>query len=98
MIKAGAIQEVKRFNKLKINKEQSVSKVIGIVELTKYLDNQIEIKELKELITIRTRQYAKRQVTWARSKMILWNKIDPNEILYWVKKINKSFLKLDQLI
>ena len=98
MIKDGAIQEVKKFNKLKINKKLSVSKVIGIVELTKYLDNQIEIKELKELITIRTRQYAKRQVTWARSKMISWNKIDPNEILYWIKKINKSSLKLDQLI
>jgi len=98
MIKEGAIQEVKRFNKLNISKEQSASKVIGIIELTKYLNNQIEIKELKELMTIRTRQYAKRQVTWSRSKMISWNKIDPSEILNWIKKINKSSLKLDQLI
>ena len=83
---------------LNIKKENSATKVIGIDELTRYLNNQIKIENSKELITIRTRQYAKRQVTWARSKMISWNKIDPNEILYWVKKINKSSLKLDQLI
>jgi len=59
---------------------------------------QIKLEALKELINIRTRQYAKRQVTWARSKMDSWNKIDPKKILYWIKKINKSSLKLDQLI
>jgi len=98
MISNGAIQEVKRFNKLNIKKENSATKVIGIDELTKYLNNQIKIENLKELITIRTRQYAKRQATWARSKMVSWNKIDPNEISSWIKKINKSSLKLDQLI
>jgi tRNA dimethylallyltransferase len=72
--------------------------VIGIDELTKYLNNQIDIEASKELITIRTRQYAKRQATWASSKMVSWNKIGPNEISSWIKKINKSSLKLDQLI
>ena len=98
MISDGAIQEVKRFNKLNIKKENSATKVIGIDELTRYLNNQIKIENSKELITIRTRQYAKRQAAWARSKMVSWNKIDPNEISSWIKKINKSSLKLDQLI
>jgi len=98
MIKIGAIQEVKKFNKLKLKKERSANKVIGIDELTKYLNNEVKLDETKELITIRTRQYAKRQATWARSKMVSWNKIDPEEILNWIKKINKSSLKLDQLI
>ena len=98
MISNGAIQEVKRFNKLNIKKENSATKVIGIDELTRYLNNQIKIENSKELITIRTRQYAKRQAAWARSKMVSWNKIDPNEISSWIKKINKSSLKLDQLI
>ena len=98
MIKIGAIQEVKKFNKIKLKKERSANKVIGIDELTKYLNNEIKLDETKELISIRTRQYAKRQATWARSKMVSWNKIDPKEILNLVKKINKSSLKLDQLI
>ena len=68
MIKKGAIQEVKKFNKLKIKKENSAKKVIGIEEITKYLKNQIKLEQAKELIAIKTRQYAKRQATWARSR------------------------------
>tara|TARA_B110000008_G_C16858658_1_gene519766 strand:- start:31 stop:438 length:408 start_codon:yes stop_codon:yes gene_type:complete len=94
MIKNGAIKEVKKFNKIKLKKERSANKVIGIDELTKYLNNEIKLDETKELISIRTRQYAKRQATWARSKMISWNKIGPDEISNWIKKINKSSLNL----
>jgi len=98
MIKKGAIQEVVKFNKLRIKKDKSINKVIGIDELTKYLNNQIKLKQAKELITIKTRQYAKRQTTWARSRMIEWTKIEPQQLSSTIKKINKSSLKLDQLI
>ena len=98
MIKKGAIQEIIKFNKLRIKKDKSINKVIGIDELTKYLNNQIKLKQAKELITIKTRQYAKKQTTWARSKMIEWTKIDSQQLSSTIKKINKSFLKLDQLI
>ena len=98
MLEDGVIQEVKKFNTKKIKKDSSVNKVIGLNELKQYLKNQITLDEAKELIAIRTRQYAKRQATWARSRMISWTKINPNEISRWIKKINKSSLKLDQLI
>ena len=98
MIKKGAIQEVVKFNKLRIKKGKSINKVIGIDELTKYLNNQIKLKQAKELIAIKTRQYAKRQTTWARSRMIEWTKIEPQQLSSTIKKINKSPLKLDQLI
>ena len=98
MIKKGAIQEVIKFNKLRIKKDKSINKVIGIDELTKYLNNQIKLKQAKELITIKTRQYAKKQTTWARSRMIEWTKIEPQQLSSTIKKINKSSLKLDQLI
>jgi len=98
MIKKGAIQEVVKFNKLRIKKDKSINKVIGIDELTKYLNNQIKLKQAKELITIKTRQYAKKQSTWARSRMIEWTKIEPQQLSSTIKKINKSSLKLDQLI
>ena len=98
MIKKGAIQEVVKFNKLRIKKDKSINKVIGIDDLTKYLNNQIKLKQAKELITIKTRQYAKKQTTWARSRMIEWTKIEPQQLSSTIKKINKSSLKLDQLI
>jgi len=94
MIKSGAIQEVKRFNKLRVKKENSANKVIGIEELSKYLNNKIKIEEAKELIAIRTRQYAKRQATWARSKMFSWNIIESNEILLSRKKSINHLLNL----
>ena len=97
MINDGAINEVKKFLKLKIRKDQSVNKVIGIAELTQYLNDKITLDEAKELISIKTRQYAKRQATWARTRMISWIKIDPNKIDSYVKKLKKSSLKLDQL-
>ena len=96
MINGGAINEVKKFLKLKIRKDQSVNKVIGIAELTQYLNHEITLEEAKELISIKTRQYAKRQATWARTRMTSWKKIKPTRIDDFIKKLNKSLLKLDQ--
>ena len=97
MVEEGAIKEVKRFIKLKIKKDQSVNKVIGIDELTQYLNRKINLDQAKELISIKTRQYAKRQATWARSRMTSWEKINPIKINDYIKKLKKSSLKLDQL-
>jgi tRNA dimethylallyltransferase len=97
MIEDGAINEVKKFLKLKIRKDQSVNKVIGIAELTQYLNDEISLAEAKELILIKTRQYAKRQATWARTRMISWIKIDPSKVDSYIKQLKKSSLKLDQL-
>jgi tRNA dimethylallyltransferase len=97
MINDEAINEVKKFIKLKIRKDQSVNKVIGIAELTQYLNHEVTLEEAKELISIKTRQYAKRQATWARTRMISWIKIDPSKVDNYIKKLKKSSLKLDQL-
>jgi len=97
MIKEGAIKEVKKFIKLKIKKDLSVNRVIGIDELTQYLNKKINLDQASELISIKTRQYAKRQATWARSRMTYWEKINPIKIGDYIKKLKKSSLKLDQL-
>jgi tRNA dimethylallyltransferase len=97
MIEEGAIKEVKRFIKLKIKKELSVNRVIGIDELTQSIDKKINLDQAQELISIKTRQYAKRQATWARSRMTSWEKINPTMVIDYIKKLKKSSLKLDQL-
>jgi len=65
--------------------------------LTQYLNHEISLEEAKELILIKTRQYAKRQATWARTRMISWIKIDQSKLDSYIKKLKKSSLKLDQL-
>jgi tRNA dimethylallyltransferase len=97
MIEEGAIQEVKKFIKLKIKKDLSANRIIGIDELTQYLNKKINLIQVHELISIKTRQYAKRQATWARSRMTNWKKINPIKIADYIKRLNKSSLKLDQL-
>ena len=86
MLQKGAIEEVKKLSTKKIKKNFSVNKVIGVNELRQYLKKQMTLDEVRKLISIRTRQYAKRQATWARSRMLSWNKISPNKIPSWIKK------------
>ena len=87
MIKMGAVNEVKEFLKLKIKKQMTAYKAIGINEIKEYLAKEKKIDEIKELISIKTRQYAKRQSTWARGHMSDWIKLKPLEINKFLKKI-----------
>ena len=87
MVENGAISEVKKFLKLKISKDKSISKAIGINEIKEYLNNEAIKENIADKISIKTRQYAKRQVTWARGHMEDWKKINPNRLNIFLKKI-----------
>ena len=87
MIKIGAINEVKRFIKLKVRKDKSVNKAIGIHEIKEYLEKRNDMSEVIEKISIKTRQYAKRQSTWARGNMMSWLKLPPQDLNKFLKKI-----------
>ena len=87
MIENGAILEVKKFLKLKISKDKSICKAIGVHEIREYLNKSAIKEDLAEKISIKTRQYAKRQVTWARGHMVDWKKINPNGLNSFLKKI-----------
>ena len=87
MVVNGAVKEVKKFLKLKVRKDKSVNKAIGINEIRQYLNNKMELEEIIENISIKTRQYAKRQSTWARGNMNTWLKFKPNELNNFLEKI-----------
>ena len=72
---------------LKKRSQNSANKVIGILEITKYLNDKCDLKEAKDLISIKTRQYIKRQFTWARGQMQDWTHIDPKTNISNLKKI-----------
>ena len=87
MIKLGAIQEVKKFIKLKVRKDKSVNKAIGINEIKEYLEERKDMSDVIDKISIKTRQYAKRQSTWARSNMKGWLMLRPQDLNKFLKKI-----------
>ena len=87
MFRDGAILEVKKFNRLKVKKDNSSKKVIGIEEIGKFLKGELSLIEAKERIFIKTRQYAKRQTTWARGQMSSWQKIEPSNLNSTLKKL-----------
>jgi len=90
MFNDGACQEVENFLKMKVYRELSSNKIIGIREIRDYLRGKASLVATKELIVQKTRQYAKRQFTWARGHMKSWDMIyslNSNDL--YKKAINK---------
>ena len=87
MLYMGAVLEVKRFLKLRISTKKSISKAIGVSEIKDFIKRKMSEEEVIEKISIKTRQYAKRQVTWARGHMTNWKKIKPKRLNTFLKKI-----------
>ena len=76
--------------KMKVNKELSSNKIIGIQEINDYLNKKISLINTKQLIAQKTRQYAKRQFTWARGHMKSWDMVYSSNINDLLEKtINK---------
>lgn len=57
------------------NPGRAASKAIGAPELISYLRGQATLAEATAAATLASRQYAKRQRTWFRSRMKLWQEI-----------------------
>ena len=89
MFKEQCIEEVKKFNLLRINKTLSANKLIGVREINDFLNEAISLDHCKNLINIKTRQYAKRQNTWARGHMKNWNKLYSKNFSILLKKTLK---------
>jgi len=76
MIKLGALEEA-RENLNRWDPTVLSSKAIGAPELIAYLKGECLLEEACENATIATRQFAKRQRTWFRSKMKTWLRFQP---------------------
>ena len=89
MFKENCLKEVKKFNTMRLNKSLSANKLIGVQEINQFIKETISLNECKELINIKTRQYAKRQNTWARGHMKNWNKLYSKNFSILLKKTLK---------
>ncbi|MCA2008814.1 tRNA (adenosine(37)-N6)-dimethylallyltransferase MiaA [Tritonibacter mobilis] len=53
-------------------------KAIGVPELMAHLNGDLSLAEAEESASVATRQYAKRQRTWFRSRMKKWQRVSPS--------------------
>lgn len=68
MIDMGALEEVKATEKKSINRK-FYKKILGLNELADYLENQITLEQAISLAAQKTRNYAKRQITWFKHQI-----------------------------
>ena len=84
MFELGLVDEVKKLlNKYQLS--NTAKAAIGYKEVIDYLDNQISLEECKELIKKRTRNYAKRQVTFFKNQFELEMFENKNDLLKEVR-------------
>ncbi len=76
MLAQGALQEAQA-NLADWSPNHLSAKAIGAPELIAHLQGHLSLEDAKERATIATRQFAKRQRTWFRSKMRAWTKYSP---------------------
>lgn len=69
MVEAGALEEVKALQALRLDPQLPAMKAIGVRELGAALAGEITMAEAIERAKIATRQYAKRQSTWFRHQL-----------------------------
>jgi tRNA dimethylallyltransferase len=91
MFENGVVEEVRNLLNKNYSKNSPIMKAIGVDEITSFLNNDITIDRVLELIKFKTHQYAKRQITWINNQMISWNSINTQ---YSNKIINEIIKKL----
>jgi tRNA dimethylallyltransferase len=64
MFAAGFVEEVRRLRALRWSRE--AAKALGYREVCEYLDGRLDLTATVALVQLRSRQFAKRQLTWFR--------------------------------
>lgn len=77
MLDQGLVDEVKKLNEMGYHSKLNSMQTVGYREVFEYLDQKIEFDEMVQLIKQRSRNYAKRQMTWFRKdERIKWFDMD----------------------
>lgn len=78
MFASGLVEEMRRIKELQLSR--TADGMIGLTEVSGYLDGERTLEETQELMKMNTRHYVKRQLTWFRKeKRLTWITIAPDE-------------------
>lgn len=79
MASSGAVEEVARLAELDLDPALPLMRALGVRPLLRHVRGEIEKDDAIAAGQAETRQYAKRQLTWARGNMITWKWIIEKE-------------------
>ncbi|MGA2180719.1 MAG: tRNA (adenosine(37)-N6)-dimethylallyltransferase MiaA [Verrucomicrobiota bacterium] len=78
----GLVDETRELLKCGLAENKTAMQAIGYRQVVEHLRGERSLKETIELVKIRTRQFAKRQLTWFRAqKNLEWIELKPDEPL-----------------
>ena len=80
MLAAGALEEVAALVRLGFSAELPIMRALGVAALAAYMAGSTSLEDAAEAAKTGTRQYAKRQATWFRRKMISWKHVETQQI------------------
>jgi tRNA dimethylallyltransferase len=80
MMAEGALEEVARLAALGLDPSLPVMSALGVRPLLRHLRGDLDRAEAVAAAMVETRQYAKRQLTWARGNMITWHWLSETEM------------------
>ncbi len=69
MLENGAIEEVHSLINQDVSDEMQITKTLGFFEIRDFINGQITREKMLEIATQKTRNYAKRQLTWFRHQL-----------------------------
>jgi tRNA dimethylallyltransferase len=82
MFKRGLVDETRELLKRGLAENKTAMQAIGYRQVVEHLHGERSLKETIELVKIRTRQFAKRQLTWFRAqKNLEWIELKPDASL-----------------
>jgi tRNA dimethylallyltransferase len=79
MASSGAVEEVARLAELDLDPALPLMRALGVGPLLRYVRGEIEKDDAIAAGQAETRQYSKRQLTWARGNMITWKWLTEKE-------------------
>jgi tRNA dimethylallyltransferase len=80
MVRTGGLQEVMQLKALALDQALPLMAALGVRPLLAHLAGEVSLEGAIAAGKMETRQYAKRQVTWARSNMIAWRALSAQEM------------------
>lgn len=93
MIAVGLLDEVRRLKKLEVTQDSYILNAYGYAELLRYLEGEISLKEAIAQAKKKTKEYARRQLTWCRSlKDARW--LEVTTVMETAEKLAAFYLDL----
>jgi tRNA dimethylallyltransferase len=95
MFARGLVDETRELLKRGLEQNKTAMQAIGYRQVVEHLRGERSLKETIELVKIRTRRFAKRQLTWFRAqKNLEWIELKPDESLEkWPLEISRLIRK-----